>query len=238
MVELVGLVGRYNGSPMEKPRRGAVGGRWAARLAVAAVTLAVAAFLDPYAYAALRWVLGYEQWGEMRELLTAAKFICSGLGTTVVLGTVWGVDPLGRRRVGVLFLAVVVAATAGAVVKVLAGRERPSHESQPPGQERRGFNGPVAGLSSAYFQSFPSGHTVSAFASATTLAAFYPPARIVLYGVAVAAGANRVVKHQHFLTDVVAGAWLGHLIAVAVLSWPSMRRRWQPPPIVAAASER
>lgn len=203
---------------------------WLWRGIAAAVTLAVAAVLDPYAYVALRAVLGYEHWGEMRELLTAAKFICSGLGTAVVAGVVWGLDPLGRRRVGVLVLAVVVAATAGAALKVLTGRERPSHESQPPGQERRGLNGPVAGASSPYFQSFPSGHTVSAFASATALSSFYPPARVVLFGVAVTAGVNRVVKHQHFLSDVVAGAWLGHLLALAVLMRPSIRRRWQPPP--------
>lgn len=91
------------------------------------------------------------------------------------------------------------------------------------------IHGPNQGIHEASCQSFPSGHTTAAFASATCFAAFYPPAAPVAYTVAVAAGVNRVVKHQHFASDVVAGAALGHILALLLLHRTRIRRLWQPP---------
>ncbi len=202
------------------------------RAVVGLSLLAVAFALDPWAYRVLRAVLLYDAWGEMREGLTAAKFLGSGLGTAVVALAVGLVDRTRWRRGLVVLLVAGAAGTAAGGLKVMTGRERPSHLDQAPGAERRAFSGPAAGLD-ARFQSFPSGHTAGAFATATCLAAFYPPARAVCYGVAAAAGANRVVKHQHFLSDVVAGALLGHLVALALLSAPGLGR-WS----VSASEER
>jgi undecaprenyl-diphosphatase len=199
------------------------------RLLVGLVLVALALLVDRQAFTVLRTGLLYDHSGEVREGLTAAKFLGSGLGTFLV-GVVVGVlDRRRFRRAAVLWLVVAAATVGGGVVKVLVGRERPSHLDQPVGQERMVFRGPRAGLRFAPYQSFPSGHTVSAFASATTLAAFYPPARGVFYAVAAGSAANRVVKHQHFLSDVVAGALLGHLLALWLLARPSVARRWRDP---------
>jgi membrane-associated phospholipid phosphatase len=200
--------------------------RWPRRLLIALLLLALAFLLDRHAYELLRTATLYDHWGEMREGLTAAKFLGSGLGTALVVLAVGVIDPRGWRRALALLLVVLIAAGLAGVIKVLSGRERPSHLDQVPGQERLSFNGPARGLRQAPFQSFPSGHTTGSFASATCLARFYPPARVLFYGVAVATGVNRVVKHQHFLSDVVAGALIGHLTALWLLNRPRLRRLW------------
>ncbi len=193
----------------------------------AIILVGIAFLLDPYAYVFLRAVLNYENWGEMRELLTAAKFLGSGLGAFVV-GLIVGVidrSGLGWRRARILWLIFVLTGTAAIVVKVATGRERPSHLDQPAGQERFAWTGPRCGIE-APFRSFPSGHTTTAFAVATGLAAFYPPARIVVFVGAGFTGINRIVKHQHFLSDVVVGALFGHLMAL----WLLRRKSFDPSP--------
>ena len=124
------------------------------------------------------------------------------------------------------WLVALLAAASGSVIKAAAGRERPSREGQVAGHERTVFHGPAMGLHHASCQSFPSGHTLSAFATATSLAAFYPQAAPLFFTVAAATGVNRVVSHQHFLSDVTAGALLGHLMALWLLWRPRIRRLW------------
>ena len=57
--------------------------------------------------------------------------------------------------------------------------------------------------------SFPSGHTITAFAVATSLGGFYPELLSGLLFCAISIAASRVVLGMHFLSDVVAGAALG-----------------------------
>ncbi|NOZ80022.1 MAG: phosphatase PAP2 family protein [Acidobacteria bacterium] len=190
--------------------------------------LAVAFLLDHWAFGFFRTVTFYDHWGEMREGLTAAKFLASGLGTLVVGLTIAFLDRRHWRRAAAFWLVILLAAAVGSVIKVGAGRERPSRSDQVPGHERTVFHGPALGLRHASCQSFPSGHTLSAFASATVLSAFYPGAAPVFFAVATATGVNRIVTHQHFLSDVVAGALLGHLLALLLLRWWWIRRLWAP----------
>ena len=199
------------------------------RAGVGVALLGLAFLVDRAAFSVLRTGVLYDHSGEIREGLTMAKFLGSGLGTLVVGLVVGLVDPQRWRRAAVLWMVVVAAGFSAAVLKTAAGRERPSHLDQPVGRERIAFHGPAVGLRRAPFQSFPSGHTAGAFASATTLAAFYPPARVVFFCVATASGVNRIVKHQHFLSDVVAGALLGHLVALWLLSRQRVRRWWADP---------
>lgn len=198
---------------------------WRVLLSLALVGLAFV--FDRLACGALRTLTLYDHLGEVREGLVAAKFLGSGLGAVVVGGVVWALDRRHWRRAGVLWLAVALAGLGTNLVKAATGRERPSHDDQPLGEERYAFHGPGRGLGQAPFQSFPSGHTTGAFAVATCLAAYYPPARWVAYAVAAAAGVNRVVEHEHFLSDVVAGALVGHLVAAWLLALAPVRRTWQ-----------
>ncbi|MEO8100870.1 MAG: phosphatase PAP2 family protein [Acidobacteriota bacterium] len=63
--------------------------------------------------------------------------------------------------------------------------------------------------------SFPSGHTITAFAMAVTLGAFYPEMRPGLYFCATSIAVSRILLGMHFLTDVLAGAALGSLLGIA-----------------------
>jgi undecaprenyl-diphosphatase len=60
--------------------------------------------------------------------------------------------------------------------------------------------------------SFPSGHTITAFAVAVSLGSFYPEMLPGLFFCAASIGASRVVLGMHFLSDVLAGATLGTIL--------------------------
>ena len=57
--------------------------------------------------------------------------------------------------------------------------------------------------------SFPSGHTITAFAVAVSLGSFYPELSPGLLFCAASVAASRIVLGMHFLSDVLAGAALG-----------------------------
>jgi membrane-associated phospholipid phosphatase len=71
-------------------------------------------------------------------------------------------------------------------------------------------------------ESFPSGHTTTAFALSASLAEglVSPVGTVVLYSLAVGTGWSRVNDNKHWTSDVVAGALVGILSAFWV------RRRW------------
>jgi undecaprenyl-diphosphatase len=115
-------------------------------------------------------------------------------GLVVVLG--------GATRYEAL-TAVWTACGAGAmlflVVKKLTGRKRPNAlvphcwaTLLPPDQF-----------------SFPSGHTITAFAFTLAVGSFYPHLMGVLLFCALSVATSRIVLGMHFLSDVVVGAFLG-----------------------------
>jgi len=65
-------------------------------------------------------------------------------------------------------------------------------------------------------RSFPSGHAASAFAAAAAVAsATRTPGKVVLvYGCAAVLASGRVVRHRHWLSDVLAGALLGTAVTL------------------------
>lgn len=62
--------------------------------------------------------------------------------------------------------------------------------------------------------SFPSGHSITAFAVATTLGLFYPQVLAVLLTAAFLIAASRIILGMHFLSDVLAGCVLGVLLGL------------------------
>ena len=63
--------------------------------------------------------------------------------------------------------------------------------------------------------SFPSGHTITAFAVAISLSQFYPALLAALLFCALSIAASRILLGMHFLSDVVAGALIGTGLAFA-----------------------
>jgi undecaprenyl-diphosphatase len=62
--------------------------------------------------------------------------------------------------------------------------------------------------------SFPSGHTITAFAVSIALAGFYPELAIGLLFCAISVAASRILLGMHFLSDVLAGAAIGSLLGI------------------------
>src|SRR5207248_3001799 len=57
--------------------------------------------------------------------------------------------------------------------------------------------------------SFPSGHSITAFAVAIPLSHYYPAAEPGLLFIACNVAVSRILLGMHFLSDVIAGALLG-----------------------------
>ncbi len=66
--------------------------------------------------------------------------------------------------------------------------------------------------------SFPSGHAASSFAAATALAAFYPRATPLVFGVAAGVGLSRVHLGHHFPSDVAIGGLIG-IASGTLVAW-------------------
>ncbi len=63
--------------------------------------------------------------------------------------------------------------------------------------------------------SFPSGHSITAFAMAVGLGLFFPSLLAGLLFCAVSIAISRVVLGMHFLSDVIAGSGIGALLGYA-----------------------
>ncbi len=62
--------------------------------------------------------------------------------------------------------------------------------------------------------SFPSGHTITAFAVSISLAEFYPALLPALLFCAMSIAVSRILLGMHFLSDVIVGAILGAGLAL------------------------
>lgn len=121
-------------------------------------------------------------------------------------------------RLQFVFLAVLVPALIGDVLKWIIGRGRPFVGGEGSVFNFRHFGGTEA------FASFPSGHANTAFALAFAVSALWPQARPVMIVYAVAIALSRLVLLAHHPSDVVAGALLGVIGAMAVRYWFAARR--------------
>ena len=63
--------------------------------------------------------------------------------------------------------------------------------------------------------SFPSGHAITAFSVAVSLATFYPVLLLGLLFCAFSVALSRILLGMHFLSDVVAGAAIGSVLGYA-----------------------
>jgi membrane-associated phospholipid phosphatase len=132
----------------------------------------------------------------------------------------------GNRRVEALGLhsveSILLADVLGGGIKLLVGRQRPFVDTKTPYnfQLWRGFSG-------YQYQSFPSGHTTTAFAFASTVTResqfWWPHAAwyvgTVFYGGATLVGLSRIYNNQHWASDVMAGAAIGTLVGLKVVKY-------------------
>lgn len=102
------------------------------------------------------------------------------------------------------------------LLKHLAGRQRPQAEN---GVDKwagpSGFFKRYKDNSDMFYDAFPSGHTITAWSTATVIAHQYNKSviiPIISYGLATLSGLSRVTEDTHWLSDVFVGAVLGFAI--------------------------
>ena len=110
--------------------------------------------------------------------------------------------------------AILIAGAISTVTKVLVGRERPYT-----GQGHMSFN-PFS-LPLVDVASFPSGHTIVAFAFSGVLAERIKNtwASIGLYTLAGACGLSRMYTDEHWISDVVFGAFISVSVSRSLVRW-------------------
>jgi undecaprenyl-diphosphatase len=132
------------------------------------------------------------------------------IGIALVLCTLY-------RRWGVLGLTIVAVALADVTATGLKGLfDRPRPPLRYPNQD------PLVAVPDT--ASFPSGHAATSFAGATILAFAFPRVAPLFYILASAVGFSRVYLGVHYPLDIVGGAVLGTLIALA-LRFLTIRRQ-------------
>lgn len=118
--------------------------------------------------------------------------------------------------------AVINSGITGYIIKNITGRERPKAAYIYSQQDGGKWNGPFGRYTQTLpykrsgfaFDAFPSGHTATAFSIATVFATQYKDIKGVpffCYTAATAVGISRLTEHEHWASDVFAGALLGYL---------------------------
>jgi membrane-associated phospholipid phosphatase len=162
----------------------------------------------------------------LRTSATGLRVLASP-GSLIAGAALYGIGRAnGQARIQSLGLhsveSMLIADVVGGTIKMLAGRRRPYLDVDNPYdfQLWRGFKGHD-------FQSFPSGHTINAFAFASSVTResqfWWPHSGIyvgtVLYGGASLMGVSRIYNNQHWASDVLAGAGIGTLIGLKVVKY-------------------
>jgi membrane-associated phospholipid phosphatase len=117
--------------------------------------------------------------------------------------------------------ALAIGAVTGTVLKGFFGRERPYVKRDPYSYKfGRGFG-------QERFRSFPSGHTIAAFAAASAVTSeargwwrdsewYVGP---LMYGGAALVGASRIYNNRHWASDVMMGAAIGTMAGIKVVRY-------------------
>ena len=122
------------------------------------------------------------------------------------------------RRWGTLGLTILAVATADWLsvgLKALFDRERPQFR----------YPEPEPLLHSAHDGAFPSGHAATSFAGATILSYAFPKLAPFFYVLAAAVAFSRVYVGVHYPLDIIGGAILGVLVAIALRLLVRVRQR-------------
>ncbi|WP_025036221.1 phosphatase PAP2 family protein [Bradyrhizobium sp. DOA9] len=155
------------------------------------------------------------------------EYILSVLGAALVVLALVAAGLRGSRRTLLLgfgtrlqfvFLSVAVSAFVAEILKYLIGRGRPFV-----GGKANPFNFvPFEGTGA--YASLPSGHAVAAFALAFAVSALWPRLRVFMFTYAIVILLTRLVLLAHHPSDVVAGALVGTVGAMAVRYWFAARK--------------
>jgi membrane-associated phospholipid phosphatase len=193
--------------------------RWIVAIGASLACVALASLADGWTYHHVAMPRVYESdWG--RTLRTfgywptwviVAVAMWRHAGHRPADGTETRARSLGRADAAWLFGATTIAGIAAELVKLVIRRERPGLHAGVYGFRpwaERPFSSSGFGM--------PSSHAVEAFAAATVLAYCIPEVGALWYLLAIGCAVTRLLSGAHFLSDVVAGALMGMLMARAL----------------------
>lgn len=188
-----------------------------------------------------RWDQSVSQWGPDHASTTGAEILrqLTNLGATwylLILMTVVGVIDWRRRRDASSLLFLLTVGVGVSLInnglKILVMRERP----------------PGAHLASTAGSSFPSGHSAAAAACWLAIALVvgrWAPSRYRPYisgaavGIACMVAASRALLGVHWLTDVIAGVFVGWAwFMVVAIAFGGRQQRLGAPAVEVAADQR
>ena len=168
------------------------------------------------------------------KLRTLSTFVrrTAAPGAFIVSGSLYAIGRLAdNRKLASLGLhgteALVVGEVVAGAIKGVVGRQRPNVRPRNP-RSYQFLRGVTQGDD---FRSFPSGHTVAAFAAAAAFTAetsrnapnstwYVAP---LMYGGAALAGVSRMYDNRHWATDVLVGAGIGTFAGLKVVRYHDSR---------------
>jgi membrane-associated phospholipid phosphatase len=153
----------------------------------------------------------------VRDFLTIFEIFGNGLGVGIIIFSIYILDPSRRWAIPRLAGCAFGAGLASNAIKLLLARTRPN-EFRFLGDVWTTFGNWLPGTSAGCMgQSFPSAHTATAVGFAAGLAWMYPQSRWLFFAFAVLTGCQRIQTGAHFTSDVLVGAAIGSLVAIAFL---------------------
>jgi membrane-associated phospholipid phosphatase len=163
--------------------------------------------------------------GDLARLIVLSEaFAYGGTVILIVLAAVT-LDPRGWRVAPRLLLLAYGSGLIANTGKLLLARTRPREAD---------LDGPVLGTFGKWLpplsgnenlQSFPSGHTATAVGLAIALTMLYPRGWWLFGLLAALAATQRIDSQAHYLSDVLAGAAIGFMVA-AIVTAPTPLSRW------------
>jgi membrane-associated phospholipid phosphatase len=219
-LSLLGRPRRFKASRLLPPARRLAGGALVGVVLVAVAMLFLDARGMSFARALPPWLV--ETFNEITDYGRSGWFLLP-LAGAIITAAIFA--PVAGRtanlvltsivvRLTYLFFAIAVPGLMVTIVKGFIGRARPSD------------SGPFVYLPWTWrheYASLPSGHSTTAFAAACAIAALWPRTRIPLLVFAVIIASSRVVITAHFVSDVVAAAFVGTFGAILVRNWFAAR---------------
>lgn len=148
---------------------------------------------------------------DVAEKFGNTSFTSIALGVTLISG--WAIQNEKMKNVSLLALkSSLLSGLLAQTIKNIGHRSRPNS-----GDSKNSWHGPSIG---GKHKAFPSGHTATAFALATTLSQVFKDKKwvaIASYSIATIAGLSRIHDNKHWATDVFSGAILGYFTSKAII---------------------
>lgn len=174
----------------------------------AALALVASFYLDAGAQS---WIAQHQS-GAMKNLMRNVSRFGDwpehvALGLVLFVLAIWRGSRKWKRIFAAMILACALAGLVARVVKITAGRARPSVQTEAE------WNGPRLG---SKYNAFPSGHTAASTAFFAVLAFASWRIGLWLLWIPLLIAFSRMYVAAHYLSDVVFAAMLGALVALIV----------------------